>query len=131
VAGDFDGDHDSDIAGTQGNGSMWWWSNSGGALSGPSPIVVPFAARALAAGDVNGDGRADLVACGPSSAGGALAILDANGSGFDPATLVTTDSAGVVAVALADLDGDGDLDLVAANRVTRMVHRLFNDGTGH
>src|SRR4051812_18708964 len=45
--------------------------------------------------------------------------------------VVPTHSPGVVWVATGDLDGDGDLDLVAANRVTRRVDRLFNDGAGH
>ena len=36
VAGDFDGDHDPDIAGArESGGTVEWWQNTGGVLSGP------------------------------------------------------------------------------------------------
>ncbi|MCZ7639748.1 MAG: FG-GAP-like repeat-containing protein [Verrucomicrobia bacterium] len=92
--------------------------------------VLPNGAG-VAAGDVDNDGWCDLYFCGLSSpnclyrnlgqwrfeditaaAGVACPELDATGAAF------------------ADLDGDGDLDLVV-NSIGGGTHLFFNDGRGH
>lgn len=98
---------------------------------------------ALATGDLDRDGFMDLVLVGsvgePANDTGGLAVWfgQANGS-FTAVGTGTLD--GVPAdVALADLDGDLDLDIVTANRVwdaegssvAGTVVVLLNDGTGH
>jgi Bacterial Ig-like domain (group 3)/FG-GAP-like repeat/FG-GAP repeat len=70
-----------------------------------------------AAGDVNGDGKTDLVMaswCATTNcSSGVVSVLLGNGDGTyqTPVTYATTGEA--VAVALADVNGDGKLDIVA------------------
>ena len=87
-----------------------------------------FQAVSVAIADVNADGHPDLVVvnqCGSSTFGfcashGTVAVLLGNGDGtFQPAVTYDTggfdDGVDADAVAVADLRGDGKLDLVVAN----------------
>src|SRR4051794_9875001 len=84
----------------------------------------------VAAGDVNGDGRVDLVV-GRSAAGVAVRLGNGSGNLGAPATGAGTDDPGLSTdpVALADLDRDGDLDVVAG-LLDGAVLVLRNNPTG-
>src|SRR5271168_4469817 len=94
-----------------------------------------YAALSVAVADVNGDGKPDLVVvnncaiknsgcegsnsngCSGSSCDGSVSVLLGNGDGTFQ-TAVTYDSGGnyASAVAIADVNGDGKLDLLVANQ---------------
>ncbi len=88
-----------------------------------SPVVGN--ARAIAAGDLDGDGRADLVAA--AGAGGVAVLLNRGGGAFGTPTRLATgfDAYGI---ATGDLDGDGAVDVVAATTTGVVV--LRNGGGG-
>jgi len=86
-----------------------------------------FDAQSVAIGDINGDGRPDLVVTlcalnGPSSCGdrnGGIAVLLGNGDGtFQAAVGINSSGVGAKSVALADVNGDGKTDLLIANLCT-------------
>ncbi len=143
---DLDEDGDLDAFLTQGTGGIFgpsfpsaWWRNDGrGAFEDagtlPGDLVAP---RAAAVGDLDGDGHLDVLVgkIGPE----ALFLGDGAG-GFEDASRNLPDAAfdhGTLALALADLDGDGDLDAFLVNGVPGIDQTLplpdqslTNDGSG-
>jgi hypothetical protein len=102
-----------------------------------------FGATSIAIGDVNGDGKPDLIVANycPASecpryyhVNGVVSVLLGNGDGtFQPA--VSYDAAGIApgSVAVADLTGNGKLDIVVANyesTLTGVVAVLLGNGDG-
>ena len=80
-----------------------------------------FGTNSVAVADVNGDGKRDLVvsSCGSEFdcfGTGLVGILLGNGDGtFQPVTTYSTSAGYADSVAVADLNGDSNLDLVVAN----------------
>ncbi|OJT19628.1 hypothetical protein BO221_35265 [Archangium sp. Cb G35] len=93
--------------------------NGDGSFRLTSPVSVGGQTRHAVLGDVNGDGRMDLVcqvsrSIEPGFSSEEVRVLLGQGSGtFGPATLVTT-SPSPGALALGDLNKDGVLDLAVA-----------------
>jgi len=98
---------------------------------GPQQIVsdITLGARAVVAGDIDGDGDLDLVSA--SSTDNAIGWHRNDGAGnFSIGDLLTNTFDGSRSVALGDLDGDGDLDAVGAARTLATVAWFENDGAG-
>jgi len=92
-----------------------------GAGSGPGAVEV---------GDVNGDGRLDVVvANNTSNTAGVLLGLAAGGLGA-PTTYSVGANSSPYAVAMRDLNGDGRLDIVTANNGTATVGVLLGQAGG-
>lgn len=87
----------------------------------PLPGTAPHYAVALAAGDLDGDGRADLVVSHnwqrlPGGEGHALTVMRSNGDGTFASAPIPFSEFQVRRVLLRDFDRDGQLDLAALRR---------------
>jgi hypothetical protein len=101
-----------------------------GVFADPIRTFTCLDPKAIALGDVDGDGRLDVaVACG-ATAGSSfevalhLQIAGLPGS-FSPPSLLSTGTAQPSAIRLADLDGDGRLDLVVGARTGTALLLFF------
>src|SRR5580698_6031442 len=138
AAGDFNGDGHLDLAvanfveqATPGQVSVLI-GNGDGTFRPPAQFGAGVVPQAIAVGDVNGDGRPDLVVAndGYGNIPGKVGVLLGQGDGtFGP---VKEYGAGVnpFSIALGDFNGDGNLDVVVTDETQLRVEVLLNDGQG-
>jgi uncharacterized protein (TIGR03437 family) len=111
-----DGKPDIVVANIEGSVSVLL-GNGDGTLRSPSSAAVDQNASSIALGDFNGDGKLDAaVAAYGSDEGtqGSITVLSGNGNGtFQSPLTLTVTGFHLEAVATADLNGDGMLDIAA------------------
>lgn len=117
---DIDGDGDQDlVTGGEGENSLIVHVNDGG-------IIPEFTEQKIESGinivedievfDYNGDGKFDIVATDPDS--GKINIYtpdSSSSSGWRQDSTLDNNAIGAKALHIADLDGDGDLDIMSGN----------------
>jgi hypothetical protein len=124
----------ADVLGVDASGGLWYYRNSGvagapfaGRSSAASAALPSYVA--MAAGDVNGDGRADVVASGPD---GTLWFYLGNGTSAPfsggPVQIGFSGWAAFDWLGLADVNGDGRADLLAITPDGRLFY-YPNNGT--
>jgi hypothetical protein len=136
--GDVDGDGDLDllVGSYTGAGVVVVLLNDGtGSFSASASLATGARTNSVALGDVDGDGDLDFVATSdPNSGTGSVSVRLNNGQGSFTAPATNPNPATGArcrSVALGDVDGDGDLDFVAANYGGGTVSVRLNDGTGN
>jgi len=146
---DLDGDGRFDVVtannGTNGNGttvSILRNTTTVGAttlsFATAAAYTVGTGPSSVAIGDVNGDGKLDVVAAnygasGTSGTGATVSVLRSNSTSgtlsFAPKADYSVDN-GVNDVKLGDIDGDGDLDIITANQGASTASVRLNGNTG-
>ncbi|MFL6246570.1 MAG: FG-GAP-like repeat-containing protein [Thermoanaerobaculia bacterium] len=115
--GDVDGDGDLDavVANMSGQAETVWSNSGNGTFSSLSSFGTGDS-RAVALGDVDGDGDLDAVIANAGTEAETIWLNDGSGT-FSAHPSVATINSGTDTwgLALGDLDGDGDLDVLVAN----------------
>jgi hypothetical protein len=127
VARDFNGDAKPDLA-IANNGANEIFLRLGDGTGGFGPassVLVVRAPGPLTAADVNGDGKADLLAV---VAKGTVVLLGNGAGGFRAAG--APQPAGGNDITVADFNGDGKLDFATANGEANRIAVLLGDGAG-
>lgn len=145
---DLDGDGDLDVAAIGARqadlddspGELLWYENPGDVrgLWRTRPITGPtlFGPSSVRAGDLNGDGRIDLVVgaravtvMGERRGGGVVWFANEGEGRFGGPFAVDPELDGAAAIVLVDFDGDDRLDVVAAAVDAQRVALLRNTMT--
>jgi len=111
---DLDGDSLVDVISNGSSGDLGWFKNLGGGAFGAfQPLSTNSSLADVMVADMDGDGDPDLLHIGYSPPHHRIVWYENQGGGvFHSAVEVAADSH-ALSVSAADLDGDGDLDVLA------------------
>jgi hypothetical protein len=132
---DFDGDQRPDVAiteerypGLAPDASLVWFRNDGGGNWTANRLITQYSLNNLDAADLDQDGDIDLVTNEHKGQTFKLQIFENNGKGQFTERVIDTGKEGHLGTQLADLDNDGDLDIIsAAWDKYKLLHIWRND----
>ena len=134
AGGDLDRDGDRDLVVAYDAAFVSVHLNGGGASFSAAPVRIGQALRRPFVGveDMNGDGDPDIVVGAQTTTPGpanVVVFINDGSAGFAMSHPAEIDAGRDLRVfAIADLDGDGDKDVVSAADESAMVTALLNDG---
>ncbi len=130
-AGDINGDGDTDIAaGYINDGIKIWYGDGNGGWTEGNPPDGSNTYKAVTLFDMNYDGFADLVASRKEgSTGKGIRIWHSTGTGWR-SVASPTNNGEYADIEVGDLEGDGDLDIVAAHRASNLGIHFFQNNSG-
>jgi hypothetical protein len=103
-------------------------NNGSGRFGYNATLVVGLGPFAIAAADVNGDSKPDLISADAN--GTSLTVLTNNGTGGFGFKATLPVGTYPQSVAAADVNGDGKVDLISANTSGNSLTVLTNNGSG-
>jgi hypothetical protein len=130
AAGDLDGDEVEDVVAVHYTGnSVSWFKGGAGGLEDSVPILAK-SSDSVALADLSGDGKLDLIVGTRRNSQSGVSVRINNGDGtFAP--MVTTSSLLTLRVTgTADIDGDGDTDVLCTEQNSKGTFVFKNDGAG-
>jgi RHS repeat-associated protein len=134
-AADLDGDGDLDVLSTSSlDDTIVWYENDGTGDFTAQPVIATAEDRitSIFAADLDGDGDLDVLCA--SAADDRVTWYENDGAGGFTSQLAisTMPNAGAGSVFAADLDGDGDLDVLSFlySATSQAIAWFENDGTG-
>jgi hypothetical protein len=130
-AADLDGDGDLDVLSASANDDkIAWYENTDAGSFAAQPAISTTAADATSvfAADVDGDGDLDVLSASASDDEIAWYENTDGAGGFGSQQIISTAADGPRSVFAADLDGDGDLDVLSASRRDDRIAWYQNQG---
>jgi hypothetical protein len=119
IASDIDGDGDMDVlSASSGDDKIAWYENTDGAGSFGAQIIISTAAispNSVYASDMDGDGDMDVVSASYGDAKIAWYENTDGAGSFGAQIVISTAADGAASVYAADMDGDGDMDVLSAS----------------
>ena len=121
IAANYNSDNASVILGTGGSALF-------ATFSPQQTFAAGNGAQSQALGDLNGDGKLDMVTANGSAATASVLLGNGNGT-FQTQATVSTGTA-PRSVTLGDVNDDGKLDIITANRESNTASVLLGNGNG-
>ncbi len=133
-AADLDGDGDIDVLSAAWNdGKVAWYANDGTGNFGEQQIIstTAYGANTLYAIDIDDDGDMDVLSASFNMYTDKIVLYKNDGAGnFGEQQIISSTIDGARSVYAADVDDDGDIDILTASHSDDIIAWYENDGTG-
>lgn len=132
AAADFDANGAVDLAiVNRGSNSISLLSNTASGLVFSGTLITPANPEAVVAADIDLDGDMDLITANNALVpNGSITVYRNLGGGFMPVNTYSLGVSGANSIAVHDMDGDGDLDVVVGSKTSSRICIFYNVGNG-